>query len=187
MAWKANFEPPDSIMLIQYYFILQLTLLGKVILLRCISVWESCDCAHVWCWAKDMDPSVFMVHHKYWVFRRAIYTMRKVSIYPLFIKIASSLLFPALLIHNWHITLSTFKVLQNCVDLLYLRFKMVITVRLVKTYIPSHNCHFFFDEVRENYLGTRHVLSITDEAGYSLCIILLCLKEKSYSWEKSWP
>ena len=46
MAWKANFEPPDSIMLIQYYFILQLTLLGKVIL-RCISVWESWDCAHV--------------------------------------------------------------------------------------------------------------------------------------------
>ena len=60
-----------------------------------------------------MGPSVFMVHP--WHQCKALYTMRKVFIYSLFIKIASNLLFPALR-HNGHITLST--VLQNCVDLL---------------------------------------------------------------------
>lgn len=81
MALKPNFEPPNSVMLMQYFFILQLTPLGKV-LLRYIPVCESSVCANIHkacCWAEAMNLSTFMMPP--WRECKALCTMRKVSVY----------------------------------------------------------------------------------------------------------
>lgn len=80
MTWKPNFEPPNSMMLIQC-ILHQLTPLGKVPL-RCISVGESYDLVNIHrahSWTKLTYLNVFIVHP--WHEWKDLYPIKNVWIY----------------------------------------------------------------------------------------------------------